>query len=59
MGLPMAFNRSALDHRFDDGEKCAKCGMSRKEFDDNPKRCGGRPPKAREGLSIDEEPDED
>jgi hypothetical protein len=52
----MAFNRSAGGHAFDDGEKCAKCGMTRKQFDDNPKRCTGRQPDIHERLPI---PDDD
>jgi hypothetical protein len=39
----MPLDRNAGGHRFDDGEKCAKCEMTREQWDDTQKRCTGRP----------------
>ena len=50
----MTLDKNVGGHRFDDGEKCAKCEMSRREWDDTKKSCTGRPESKREPLSIDE-----
>jgi len=52
----MAFDRSAGAHSFDDGERCAKCGMTRRKFDDTGERCTGQSPPKRELFAI---PDDD
>jgi len=50
----MPLDRNAGGHRFDDGEKCAKCEMTREQWDDTQKRCTGRPDAKPEALSTDE-----
>ena len=50
----MPLDRNAGGHRFDDGEKCAKCEMTREQWDDTQKRCTGRSDAKPEALSTDE-----
>jgi hypothetical protein len=51
----MPLDRQAGGHRFDDGEKCAVCGMTRKQWDDTHQRCPGRPKPKTEPLPMEEE----
>ena len=50
----MPLDRNAGGHRFDDGEKCAKCEMTREQWDDTQKRCTGRTDAKPEALLTDE-----
>ena len=50
----MPLDRNAGGHRFDHGEKCSKCEMTREQWDDTQKRCTGRPDAKPEALSTDE-----
>jgi hypothetical protein len=50
----MTFDRNAGGHAFGfTDDVCAKCGMTRPQFEDNGKpRCTGRKPDKREPMSI-------
>jgi hypothetical protein len=49
----MAFNRNSGNHAFDINDKCEKCGMTRKDYEDRGEpRCSGQKPKEPESLPI-------
>ena len=50
----MTLDKNAGGHRFDDREKCAKCGMTRNQWDKTQERCTGRPKDEPKVLSTDE-----
>ena len=50
----MTLDEDTGGHLFDDGEKCAKCEMTRKQWEDTQKRCTGRPEPKPKVLSTDE-----
>jgi hypothetical protein len=54
----MAFDRQAGGHAFLPGGPCAKCRMTREEYDNHPTPCTGRPAAPRQDDKFDFVPDD-